>query len=66
MSRVVTNRDEQFFCVAVNGESLGDDLKKKNSQGVGTQESVKKKKTAREGTQEPVKPKSTTNSKAKE
>ena len=51
MSRVVTNRGRQRFRVAVNGESLSDDLKKKAR--VGTQESVKK--TAREGTQEPVK-----------
>ena len=39
MSRVVTNRGRQRFRVAVNGESLSGDLKKK---------------TAREGTQEPV------------
>ena len=32
MSRVVTNRGRQRFRVAVNGESLSDDLKK-NSQG---------------------------------
>ena len=52
MSRVVTNRGRQGFRIAVNGESLSDDLKK-NSQGrnprtreekqrVGTQKSVKK------------------------
>ena len=40
MSRVVTNRGLQGFRIAVNGESLSDDLKK-NSR-VGTQESVKK------------------------
>ena len=32
MSRVVTNRGRQRFRVAVNGESLSDDLKR-NSQG---------------------------------
>ena len=42
MSRVVTNRGRQRFRVAVNGESLSDDLKKKTAR-VGTQESVKKK-----------------------
>ena len=40
MSRVVTNRGRQRFRVAVNGESLSDDLKK--TARVGTQESVKK------------------------
>ena len=40
MSRVVTNRGRQRFRVAVNGESLSDDLKK--TAMVGTKESVKK------------------------
>ena len=41
MSRIVTNRGRQRFRVAVNGERVSDDLKKKQPR-VGTQESVKK------------------------
>ena len=40
MSIVVTNRGRQGFRIAVNGESLSDDLKKTARDG--TQESVKK------------------------
>ena len=40
MSRVVTNRGRQGFDIAVNGESLSDDLRK--TARVGTQESLKK------------------------
>ena len=46
MSRVVTNRGRQRFRVAVNGESLSDDLKK--TATVGTQESVKKNSQGRD------------------
>ena len=39
MSRVVTNRGRQRFRVAVNGESLSDELKK-NSQGTAGKRAV--------------------------